>query len=161
MSEVAELTREQALDILQNDWAIYVERFQCLSPAAQVEFLTRQGYGSLTDLLAHILAWWEEGQCVIENLRDNPNFVPPDYDVDAFNAQAVERFHPWSEPAMLDAFEQARSNWISFIKNLPASAFQNQQIVYRLYLELIYHMQEHVLSPKKTKIITPLSKSFQ
>jgi len=145
MGEVAELTREQALDILQNDWAVYVERFQCLSPAAQVEFLTRQGYGSLTDLLAHILAWWEEGQRVIISLRDDPSFVPPDYDVDTFNAQAVERFHQWAEPDIIKSFDQARAGWLNFIENLPTNTFQNQQIVYRLYLELVYHMQEHLL----------------
>lgn len=143
---MADLTREQALDVLQNDWSTYVARFQQLSPAAQAEFLTRQGYDSLTSLLAHILAWWEEGQRVIANLRDDPDFAPPEYDVDAFNAEAVAHYCSWSQAAMLAAFEQARFAWVSFIENLPASVFQNQHIVHRLYLELVLHWQEHALS---------------
>ncbi len=145
-----ELTREQVLDILQNDWATYVERIQRFSPATQAEFLTRQGYVCLTDLLAHILAWWEEGQRVIKSLCDNPDLTLPDYDVDAFNTQAVERFHHWSEPAILETFEEARAGWVAFIENLPACAFQNQKITHRLYLELIFHMQEHALPFQET-----------
>ena len=140
-----ELTREQILYILENDWATYVERIQHSSPAAQAEFLVRQGYNCLTDLLAHILAWWEEGQRVIKNLCDTSDFALPDYDVDAFNAQAVERFHHWSERAILESFERARAGWVSFIENLPDSAFENKKITHRLYLELLFHMQEHAL----------------
>src|SRR5512133_4349247 len=125
---MTELTREQALEMLQNDWATYVARFQQLSPTAQAEFLTEQGYDSLSSLLAHILVWWEEGQRVIENLRDDPNFAPPGYEVDAFNAAAVARFRSWSEPAMLADFEKARIGWVNFLATLPASAFQNRQI---------------------------------
>lgn len=142
---MANLTREQAVAVIQNDWATYVACFQRLSPASQAEFLTRQGYASLASLLAHILAWWEEGQRVIIRLRDNPGVELPDYDVDAFNADAVARYRSWSEPAMLAAFEQARLGWVSFIENLPASAFHNRHIVHRLYLEIVFHMQEHLL----------------
>jgi hypothetical protein len=146
---MAEITREQALDVIQNDWATYVEDFQSFSPAAQAEFLSRQGYGSLSALLAHIIAWWQDGQRVIVSLRDNPDFAPPDYDMDAFNAQAVARFQSRGEPSILDTFEQARAGWISFIEDLPASAFQNQHIAHRLYMELVFHLQEHALSPEK------------
>jgi len=142
---MAELTRDQVLNILRQDWATYVERFHHLSPAAQAEFLDKQGYNSLADLLAHIYAWWAEGQRVIQNLCNDPDFEPPDYDVDAFNAKAVERYHAWGELEVLNAFEQTRSGWEAFINNLPDGAFQNQHITHRIYLELVYHMQEHEL----------------
>ena len=109
---MAEITREQALDVIQNDWATYVEDFQSFSPAAQAEFLSRQGYGSLSALLAHIIAWWQDGQRVIVSLRDDPGFAPPDYDMDAFNALAVVRIQSWSESSILDALEQARTSWV-------------------------------------------------
>jgi hypothetical protein len=144
-----ELTREQLLVILKNDWATYGESIQRFSPEAQAEFLVPQGYGCLRDLLAHILVWWEEGQRVINNLYNDPDSALPDYDVDAFNARAVERFHSWSEPAVLEAFEQARANWIRLIESLPDSAFQNKKITHRLSLELVFHMQEHALSVKE------------
>jgi hypothetical protein len=126
-----------------------VKGFQSFSPAAQAEFLNRQGYGSLSALLAHVIAWWQDGQRVIVSLRDDPDFAPPDYDMDAFNAQAVARFKSWSEPSILEAFEQVRAGWVSFIENLPASAFENQHIVHRLYMELDFHLQEHALSLEK------------
>ncbi len=47
---------------------------------------------------------------MIKNLCDDPNFVPPDFDVDAFNAQAVERFYSWGDPDMLKSFEQYSAN---------------------------------------------------
>jgi len=146
---MAEITRKQALDVIRNEWATYVKGFQIFSPAVQAKFLSRQGYGSLSALLAHILAWWEDGQRVIISLQDDPGFAPPDYDMDAFNAQAVARFQSWSEPSILDAFEQERASWVSFIENLPASTFQNQHIAHRLYMELVFHLEEHALSPEK------------
>jgi hypothetical protein len=140
---VTELSREQILATLQNGWGTYVERFQRLSPEAQAAFLIEQGYARLADLLAHVIAWWEEGKRVIENLLDDPGFNLPEYDVDSFNAQAVERFHNLGEPAVIQSFEQMREAWLHLVTSLPDEAFQNQKIVDRLHIEVIGHLEEH------------------
>jgi hypothetical protein len=60
-----EITLKSVCGLLEGDWKDYISRFQALFPAAQAAFLEKQGYKRLTDLLAHIVAWWEEGMQAI------------------------------------------------------------------------------------------------
>ena len=83
---MAEVTREQTLDALQNSWATYIDRFHTLPLEAQEEFLEKQGYARFADLLAHVTAWWEEGEMVINGILGNADYRWASYDVDAFNA---------------------------------------------------------------------------
>ena len=53
--------RGRALDYVEHEWGTYVERFQRLPQEEQWQRLKETGYDSLRDLLAHILAWWDEG----------------------------------------------------------------------------------------------------
>jgi hypothetical protein len=138
-----EVTRKQVLGILQIGWATYVERFYCLSPEAQATFLVKQGYARFADVLAHIIAWWEEGQRAIENLLNDPNFNAPAYDVDAFNAQAIERFRGLSDPAVIQYFEETRKALRDLVINLPNDAFLNKKIIERLHIEVVGHLGEH------------------
>jgi hypothetical protein len=142
---MTELTREEIISALQDGWGTYVERFEHLSSEAQAACLARQGYARLADLLGHVIAWWEEGLQAIPALLDDPHFSSPDYDVDAFNARAVERFHGMDEPAVLHAFEAARQAWLALVVRLPDDALQNQKIAQRLHIELIGHLAEHAI----------------
>ncbi len=141
-----ELTREQVVSALQNGWGTYVERFERLSPEAQADFLARQGYASLADLLGHVIAWWEEGLQAVPALLDDPTFGSPDHDVDAFNAQAVERFRDLDEPAVIHIFEAVRRAWLDLVTCLPDDALRNKRIAGRLHIEIIGHLAEHVIS---------------
>ena len=85
------LTRQDVLNILQGDWATYVQRFRQLSPEDQSTFLAEQGFTRFADLLSHIIAWWEIGHQSIERFLTDPLFQPKEYDVDAFNAEAVAK----------------------------------------------------------------------
>jgi hypothetical protein len=140
---MTELTREQIADALQDGWGTYVERFGRLSPEAQAAFLAGQGYARLADLLAHVVNWWEDGQRAVLARLDAPGFDAPDYDVDAFNAQAVERFRSLSEPSVIQAFEAARRAWLALVAGLPDDAWRNQMIADRLHIEVIGHLAEH------------------
>ena len=137
------LTRGQIMSALQDGWGTYVEHFERLSPEAQAAFLARQGYACLGDLLGHVVAWWEEGQRVILALLDDPGFEGPDYDVDVFNARAVERFRDLGEPAVIRTFEAARRAWLALVAGLPDDAWRNQMIADRLHIEVIGHLAEH------------------
>ena len=137
------LTRGQIMSALQDGWGTYVEHFERLSPEAQAAFLDRQGYACLGDLLGHVVAWWEEGQRAIQALLDDPGFDAPDYDVDAFNAQAVERFRAMDEPAVIQAFEAARQAWLALLACLPDDALRDKKIADRLHIEVIGHLAEH------------------
>ncbi len=140
---MTELVRKKVLDTLQTGWATYVERFYCLSPQAQATFLAKQGYVRFADLLAHIIAWWEEGKRAVENLLDDPDFNLPEYDVDAFNAQAVERFHNLGDPAVIKSFEDTRKALLNFVVSLPNDAFQNKKIIKQLDMEVVGHLKDH------------------
>ena len=146
---MTEAIREQVLATLQNDWAAYVERFHHLSPEAQATFLAKQGYARLADLLAHVIAWWTDGSRAIENLLIDPAVGLQDYNVDAFNAQAVFSVRDLDEMAVSESFETMRQRLLKLVMNLPAVAFQNKRIVDRLQIEVIGHLSEHAL-PEST-----------
>ena len=143
---MAELTRKQVPDALQNGWETYVQRFHALSPAAQSAFLAQQGYARLADLLAHVIAWWEEATPAVERLLHDPAYRSPDHDVDAFNVHAVASFRDLDEAAVQQRFEQARLALLHLVAGLPDYAFRNQQIVGRLHVEVIGHLGEHEIT---------------
>ncbi len=143
---MTELTREQVVSALRDGWGTYVERFERLSPEARAAFLARQGYARLADLLAHVVAWWEEGLQAIPALLADPNFSSPDHDVDDFNARAVERFRGLDEPAVIRAFEAARQAWLDLVARLPDDALRSKRIADRLHIEIIGHLAEHVIA---------------
>ena len=143
---MAELTREQIVGTLRDGWGTYVERFERLSPEARAACLAQQGYARLADLLAHVIAWWEEGLQAIPALLDDPNFSSPDHDMDAFNAHAVERFRGLDERAVILTFEAARRAWLDLVARLPDDALRNKRIAGRLDIEIIGHLAEHVIS---------------
>ena len=142
---MASLTREQVVENIRDDWGAYVERFRSLSPQAQAAFLTQQGYARLGDLLAHVIAWWEACQRDIAARLADPAFREPDYDIDAFNARAVERFSNQDEPAIVEAFEAQRAAMLDFVAHLPEAAYQDQRIIDRLHIEFVGHLQDHAV----------------
>jgi hypothetical protein len=131
------------LDALQNGWGTYVERVKQLSPQRQAEFLERQGYVRLGDLLGHVIAWWEDGLPAIEEMLIDPSRPSQEYDVDAFNAQAVKRFSSIDEATIIQDFEAMRNAWIRLVESLPEGAFSNKKLLSRLHIELIGHLEEH------------------
>ncbi len=140
-----ELTREQALDELENGWGTYVRRFQRLTNEEQAEFLRRQGFARLADLLAHVIAWWTVGQQRVRDYLVHPDLPPQEYDVDDFNAKAVAKYKSVSEKDVIRLFEEKRAAWIDLAKSLPEEAFRNGKIRARLHIEVVGHLEEHVL----------------
>ncbi len=143
---MTEWLREQALAALENDWGSYVERFHSLPAEAQAAFLALQGYARLADLLAHIVAWWQEGRRVMDRLGEDPGFIAQDYDVDAFNALAVASARDQDEAVVLASFEAMRQHLIQLVTRLPPAAFENQRLAERLRIEVVGHLAEHALA---------------
>jgi hypothetical protein len=140
------ITREQLLASLHTDWGTFVERFQRLSPEAQSAYLQQQGYARFADLLAHIIAWWQEGLAAIPAMLSDPAYTSPDQDVDQFNAQAVDRLRDLNESAIIAIFSDLRQQWIDLVNGLPVEAFQDERINLRLHIEIIGHFDEHRLA---------------
>jgi len=139
-------SREQFLDSLANGWQPLVERFQQLSAPEQTAFLEKQGYATFSALLAHIIAWWQDGVQVVAQMRADPSLALPDYDVDSFNARAVERFSPLSGAALIQLYETQRRAMVELITSLSDAELDHGPINTRLYYEIIMHWTEHELS---------------
>ena len=139
------LTQQEVLNVLQDDWATYVGRFRGLTPEAQSSFLAEQGYARLADLLSHIIAWWEVGHTAVEEYLTNPQFQPPQYDVDAFNAEAVARASALDDGHVIESFEKMRVFLVEYVKALPAVVFENQQVVNQFNMDVVGHLSEHRL----------------
>lgn len=143
---MAEVTREQTLDALQNGWSTYVSRFQALNPEAQNQFLKKQGFALFADLLGHVIAWWEQGETAINGILADPAYKSPSYDVDTFNAQAVSRFSSFDEQTVVNSFELARISFAALVSDLLEQAFENETIAGWLYADVIEHLKDHDIS---------------
>lgn len=139
------VTRTELFATLTDGWGTYVVRFRGLPADAETAWVTKQGYARFADVLAHVTAWWAEGQHMVENFVANPDFPSPDYDENAFNAQAVSQYAALSEDAVIDAFEQRRAQWTILITGLSDAAFADPKVADRLSIEIVRHLAEHPL----------------
>ena len=96
-----QLTCQELLDNLRQDWKTFPERFKQLSSNDQAAFLKSQGYENFHDLLAHIVGWWEEAAKIVNSILDNMELPKKKYDIDAFNAATIEHFKTWKEADLL------------------------------------------------------------
>lgn len=56
---------------------------------------------------------------MIETMRKDQTLSLPDFDVDAFNAQVVEKSRLLSDSAFIQAYETQRQAMVGLAKNLP------------------------------------------
>jgi hypothetical protein len=139
------LSRFLVLDVLQNEWSEYVEKFNKLDTEKQNEFLAKQGVASFHDMLAHILGWWEEGARIITGILETPNFTWTEHDTDRFNLLLKRKFDPWSEEDLLEYFEIIRLTLIEMVSGLPEDAFLNADIEDWLAADVVEHYDEHAI----------------
>jgi len=86
------ISKQRTLDYVELEWATYVERFNRLPKEEQNKRVKAMGYESFRDMLAHILAWWDEGMGIILAIAEERAFERKKYDFDTFNAQAVAKY---------------------------------------------------------------------
>jgi hypothetical protein len=139
------ITRSEFSQTLEQGWGMYLAKFQGLPAQAQAAFLRQQGYPSLDALLAHIAAWWEDGIAVIQRMQSDPTFQNPDYDVDAFNARAIQRAASGAELSFPLVFESKRKQMAALVAGLADETLLDERINTRLRYEIVVHMQEHLL----------------
>jgi hypothetical protein len=139
------LSRFLTMDMLEDEWSEYVERFQRLDPEKQAEFLSKQGVASFHDLLAHIIGWWEEGARIITGMLDTPGFQWTDPVVDEFNLMLTRKFASWSDDDLLKHFEIVRLALIEMVAELPDDAFLNVDIESWLAADVVEHFDEHFI----------------
>ena len=131
------------IDILQREWGGYGADFAALEPEKQASFLERQGFSRFRDLLAHILAWWEQGIAVVEGSSSNGTTEVED--VDAFNAEAVERFDRLEEAQVVGQFEETRLTLANLVDMLPDDVLAKHNVQSWLKADVIDHYHNHAV----------------
>ena len=137
------LSRFLVMDILENEWAAYIEDFKRLNDEKQKEFLSTQGFETFHDLLAHVVGWWEEGARIISGILDSPAFTWESPDVDTFNNELVQKFRTWSDDDLYRHFDSVRLAMIDLTADLPDDAFLNSDIEGWLRDDVVEHYDEH------------------
>lgn len=140
------ITRQRTLDYVNLEWGTYVERFHRLPKAEQEKRMEAMGYESFRDMLAHILAWWEEGMPVIRAVAEGREWERKKYDFDVFNAEAVERYRAWDETTFLNQFEGTRQKIRADIKHMDEKVFENRRVRSWVNGIFIHHAREHLVT---------------
>src|SRR5688572_7179495 len=102
------IDKQRTLAYMDREWGTYVERVNRLPVDEQARRVKEQGYEAFRDMLAHILAWWEEGMGIIHAIAEGRPFERKKYDFDVFNAAAVSRYGSWDEAKFMAHFENTR-----------------------------------------------------
>lgn len=140
------VTCQQLLDNLNKDWESYPDRFREMDPVQQAIFLQEQGYASFHDLLAHIVAWWEEAIKIVDAIMDMEELPARQYDLDAFNADAIKNYKSWKDADLLFHYENLRQALIDLVVDLPENGLENQRVNGWLNACLVEHFHMHDIS---------------
>ena len=141
--------KQRALDFLEIEWAAYIERFKRLPELESSKRVRAQGYERFRDMLAHILAWWEDVMPVILALAENREFERKKYDFDTFNAEAVAKYKDWDEAEFLAHFEKSRQKAAADFRSMNEAAFEDKRIWGRIHGIFIHHAREHLVALSK------------
>lgn len=141
--------KQRTLDFLEIEWATYIERFNRLPKLDGSQRVRRQGYDQFRDMLAHILAWWEDVMPVILAIAENREFERKKYNFDAFNAEAVAKYKDWDEAEFLAHFERTRQKAAADLRSVNEAAFDDKRIQGRINGIFIHHAREHLVALSK------------
>ncbi len=131
------------LDMLQREWAGYPDRIRGLPEEKQNAFLEKQGFARPRDLIAHLVAWWEEGLQLIDSVAKDPSYRPVEKDTDTYNAQAVEAFGTLDEVDVWKRYEATREALIELIMNVPPQVYERKLVQDCLKADVINHYFDH------------------
>lgn len=154
------ITKQRTLDYITIEWKTYIERFNSLSKAEQEKRVASTGYTRFRDILAHVLAWWEEGMPILSALAENREYERKKYDYDAFNAEAVAKYADWDEAAFLARFEEVRQEAEAGIRSMNEAAFENRRIKSWANGIFIHHAREHLMVLSRFMVVDLLKNEW-
>jgi hypothetical protein len=152
--------KQRGIAFLENEWKTYVERFNRLPKDEGLKRVNAHGYAQFRDMLAHILAWWDEGMGIILAIAENREFERKKYDFDVFNADAVAKYKDWDEKEFLDLFETARLKYIEALKPIDESVFDNRRVKIWINAVFIHHAREHLVVCNKFLVLDTLEHEY-
>ncbi len=139
------ITKQRTLDYVNLEWGTYVERFNRLPKAEQEKRLETIGFESFRDMLAHVLAWWEEGMLPIRAIAEGRDFERKKYDYDAFNAEAVAKYKSWEAGKFMAHFEKTRQKTEADLQSMDEAVFENRRVRSWVNGIFIHHAREHLV----------------
>ena len=154
------VTKQRTLDYVEQEWGTYVERFQHLPEAEQEERIQKSGYESFRDMLAHILAWWEEGMVIVHAVAEGREFERKRYDFDAFNAEAVAHYKPWNVDEFMAHFENTRQKMAADLRSMNETVFEHRRVRSWLNGIVIVHAREHLVTLSRFLVLDTLENEW-
>jgi hypothetical protein len=140
------ITKQRTLDYVNIEWGTYIERFRRLPKAGQAMRMQAMGYESFRDMLAHILAWWDEGMGIIRAVAEGREFERKKYDFDVFNAEAVAKYKTWDEREFMAHFEKTRQKMGADLKSMDEAAYGHRRVQAWIHAVIIHHAREHLVT---------------
>jgi hypothetical protein len=138
--------KQRTINFLEVEWATYVSRFSRWSEEYGLERVNKQGYAHFRDMLAHIVAWWEEAMPIIIALSEEREYERKKYDYDIFNAEAVAKYKTWPEGIFLAHFEKTRQKAVVDLKSIYKDSYDNRRIQNWINGVFISPAREHLVA---------------
>ena len=155
------INKQRTLNYVEIEWESYIERFNRLPEAEQAERVRQQGYEQFRDILAHILAWWDEGMDVILALAEEREFQRKKYDFDAFNAEAVDKYKSWDEAEFLSQLEETRQKMGADLRSMDEAVFEKPRVKSWIRGILINHAREHLVALSRFLVVDMLENEWK
>jgi hypothetical protein len=153
--------KQRTLDFLEIEWATYVERFNRWPVENGLKRDNEQGYGQFRDMLAHILAWWEEGMGIILAIAEEREYERKKYDFDVFNAEAVKKYKTWDEAEFHAHFEKTRQKAVTDLKSMNEAAWENRRVRNWVNGIFIEHAREHLVALDRFLLLDTLQNGWE
>lgn len=152
--------KQRTLNFVEIEWGTYVERFNRWPVEEGIKRVKIQGYKQFRDMLAHVLAWWEEGMEIILAIAEDREYARRKYDFDAFNAEAVARYKDWDEAEFLAHFEKTRLKAAAELKTMNDAAWENRRVRNWINGIFIHHAREHLVALSRFLTIDTLENEW-
>jgi len=152
--------KQRTLDFLNIEWANYVERFNRWPAEYGLERVIEQGYPRFRDMLAHILAWWEEAMPIILAIAENREYERKKYDFDVFNAAAIEKYKDWEEKEFFAHFEKTRQKAAGDLGSMNEAAWENRRVRVWVNGVFISHAREHLVALSRFLLLDTLQNEW-
>ncbi len=152
--------KQRTINFLEIEWATYIERFNQWPVEERLKRVNTQGYKQFRDILAHVLAWWEEAMPIILAIAEGREYARKKYDFDVFNAEAVAKYKGWNEVQFLAHFEKTRQKTIAELKSMNGAAWENRRVRSWANGVFIHHAREHLVASSRFLILDTLENEW-
>lgn len=152
--------KQRTLNFLEIEWATYIERFNRLPLEEGIERVNKQGYKQFRDILAHVVAWWEEAMPIILAIAEGREYARKKYDFDGFNADAVEKYKSWDEAEFLAHFEKERQKATADLRSMNEAAWDERRVRSWVNGVFIHHAREHLVALSRFLVLDTLENEW-